>query len=326
MNKTSKLLLSSLLLTSAINAEEINSSENIVDNILTRTDISFTVDEENNLNPSIFVPFYYGSENQFFSGIGYTSGKSTQVDSVNNFSDSKNSLVSDSQDLLLNYISYTTSLFRLKTSVGLQSTFSKIENNEFGYIHDSNNVFGNGTDYYVSFDNSIDLDIQRHAIRADIELPIGSYFNSRLSTSISPYTQISVKQSTIFKPLSDDTGTSDSSTVQDISYNFTYEAQVKTGTFFNIGLVLGYNHQPLKYDLAHLDTDGSTYFFTSDTVDVTEVTKSYLVKILFTKQLLGGLNPSFGYGVKYLDTKNNTTGETVSTNNAVFTLGVERRF
>ena len=127
MNKISKLLLSSLLMTSVLSAEEINNSEDIVDNILTRTDISFAIDEDGNLNPTIFVPFYYGSENQFFSGIGYTSGKSSEVDSVNHFSDSKNSLVSDSQDLLLNYISYTTSLFGLKTSVGVQSTFQRLK-------------------------------------------------------------------------------------------------------------------------------------------------------------------------------------------------------
>lgn len=326
MNRISKLLLSSLLLTSALNAEEINNSENLVDNILTRTDISFQADENGNINPNIFVPFYYGSNHQFFSGVGYSSAKSSKADSVDNFSDSKSSLVSDSQNLLVNYISFTTSIYGLKTSIGLQSTFSKIANNEFGYIHDSNNIFGNGANYYVAFDNSIDLNIQRHAIRADIELPIGNYFNSRLSTSISPYTQISVDQSTIFKPLSNDTGTSTSTTVQDISYNFTYEAQLKTGTFVDIGLVLGYGNQPLKYDLAFLDTDGSSYFFTNDTVDITEVTKSYLVKILFTKKILGGLNPSFGYGVKYLDTKDNASGETVSTNNAVFTLGVEKRF
>ena len=284
------------------------------------------MDEDGNLNPSIFVPIYYGSENQFFSGIGYTSGKSTESDKIEGFSNSKNALVSDSQDLLLNYISYTTSLFGLKTSVGIQSTFSKIENNEFGYINDSDDIFGNGTDYYVSFDNSIELDVQRHAIRADIELPIGSFFNSRLSTSISPYAQIAVDQSTIFKPLSDETGTSSSSTVQDISYNFMYEIQIDTGTFFDIGLVASYDNTPYKYDLAQLDTDGTSYFFTTNTVDITEVTTSYLVKILFEKQIIGGLNPSFGYGIKNLDTKDNIGGDTVSTNSTMFTIGVERRF
>lgn len=326
MKKTTKFILSSLLISSTLLADDLVPQKGSFDDIFTRTNLTFKMDNNGNLNPSIFVPIYYGSENQFFSGIGYTSGNTNEVSTLDNFSDSKNSLVSNSKDLLLNYLSYSAFLFGLHFSVGAQSTFSKIQNNEFGYIHDSDNIFGNGTDYYASFDNSIDLDVQRHAIRADIELPIGSFFKSRLSTSISPFTQISVDQSTIFKPLTNETGKSSSSTTQDISYNFMYEMQIETGTFFDIGLVASYDNTPYKYDLAQLDTDGSSFFFTTNTVDTTEVTTSYLVKILFEKEIIGGLNPSFGYGIKYLDTKDNVTGETVSTNNTVFTLGLERRF
>jgi len=325
MKRTTKIFLSSLLMTSALNAEDIVSEPNKIDDIL-RTIITFAINQDGYINPSISLPVYYGHENQFFSKIRYTSGHTNEVSTLDNFSDSKNSLVSNSKDLLINYISYSTLLFGLKFSVGAQSTFSKIENNEFGYIHDSNNVFGNGTDYYVSFDNSVDLNVQSHSIRADIELPIGSFFQSRLSTSISPYTQILVDQSTIFKPLSDETGKSSSSTVQDISYNFLYEIQIKTGTFFHIGFVASYDNTPYKYDLAQLDSDGSSFFYTTNTVDTTEVSTSYLMNILFDLEILGGLNPSFGYGITNIDTKDNVSGTSVSTDNTLFTIGLERRF
>jgi len=326
MNKTSKLLFSILILTSTLNAEELISEQGTLDDILTRTNISFGLDDNGNINPSIFVPIYYGNKNQFFSGIGYSSGDTNEVSSLDNFSDSKNSLVSSSKDLLLNYISYKTFLFGLKMSMGVQSTFSKIENNEFGYIHDSNNVFGNGTDYYVSFDNSIDLNVQRHSIRADIELPIGSFFQSRLSTSVSPYTQISVDQSTIFKPLSNETGTSSSSTVQDISYNFMYEIQIETGTFFDIGLIASYDNTPYKYDLAQLDTDGSSFFFTTNTVDTTEVTTTYSLQIRLNQEVLGGLHPLFGYGITNISTKDNISGKVDTTDKKIFTIGLQRSF
>lgn len=317
-----RLLLTSLLLSALLNASESTFGEDI----LTRTNISFNIDDNGNLNPSIFVPFYYGNNNQFFSGVGYSSGNTLEVDKLTNFSDSKNSYVSNSQDLLINYISYNTSLFGFNVSIGAQSTFSKEKNNEFGYIHDSEDVFGNGTDYYVAFDNSTELDIARHAIRADILLPFGQYFVSRLSTSISPYTSIGVKQSTIFKPLVSETGTSSSSTVQEISYNFRYEAQTNTGTFFNLGLVASYDYQPLKYELAQLANNGSAYEFETNTIDTTEVRTRYIVKVLFDTEVIGGLNPSFGYGIENLERKNNLTGETVSTDKTIFTLAVEKRF
>jgi len=202
----SKLLLSTLLLSSTLVAtEEIPTPDGT-----TLTDISFNMDDDGNLNPSLFIPIYYGDSNQFYSAIDFTSTNSKEVTSLDAFNDSKNALISSSKDLTINYLSYKTSLFGADVSIGVESTISYIENNEFGYIHDSENLFGKGNDYYIAFDNEIELDIQRHAIRADIVIPMGKDFTSRLSVSIAPYTTIGVEQSTIFKPLINETGTSSS--------------------------------------------------------------------------------------------------------------------
>jgi len=310
-----KLLLSTLLITSLANAEEN-----------TLTEISFNTDDDGNLNPTLFIPIYYGDSKQFYSAIGFTSTNSKEVDSIDNFNDSKNALISSSKDLTLNYMTYRTSLFGLAVSAGVESTISYVENNEFGYIHDSENLFANGSDYYIAFDNEIELDIKRHAIRADVVIPMGEYFTSRLSTSISPYTIIEVEQSTIFKPLVNETGTSSSSTVQDIAYNFKYEMQTKTGSFIDFGLVASYDNQPLKYDLAGLDVVNDSYVFNTTTVDTNEVTIGYMAKILFNRKVLGGLKPSIGYGVENLDSKDNVLGTTTSSDRTMFSVGFEKRF
>ena len=315
MTKKTKLLLSTLLVASTLSAEES-----------TLTEISFNMDDDGNLNPSLFIPLYYGKSQQFYSAIGFTSTNSKKVDSLDGFDDSKNATISSSKDLNINYISYRTSLFGAAISVGAESTISYVENNEFGYIHDDANNFGNGTEYYIAFDNEIELDIKRHAIRAEIILPIGNSFTSRISTSIAPYTTIGVEQSTIFKPLVNETGTSSSSTDQDIAYSFKYEAQLKTGNFADIGFTASYDNQPLKYDLAQLATSGNNFVFKNTTIDTTETTMSYMLKVLFNKELLGGLKPSIGYGMKNLDSKNNLTGETTSTDKSIFSIGFERRF
>lgn len=313
--KLKKLLLSTLLLTSLTNADET-----------TLTDISFNMDDDGNLNPSLFIPIYYGDSKQFYSAIGFESSNTKEVKTIDNFNDSKNGAISSSNDLTLNYISYKSSLFGFDVSAGIDTTFSNIENNEFGYIHDSNDVFNKGEDYYIAFDNEIELDIQRHSFRADIVLPFGSYLTSRLSTTISPYTNIKVKQSTIFKPLVEETGSSSSSTVQDLAYGFTYEMQTKLDSFIDIGFTTSYDNQPLKYNIAQLTTNGTNYIFETNTVDINEVTTSYMVKLLFNKEVLGGLKPSLGYGMKNVDTKDNISGETTSNNTAIFSVGFERRF
>ena len=313
--KIKQLLLSALLLGSTLTA-----SESIL------TNITFNMDDDGNLNPSIFVPVYYGDDKEFYSAIGYTSGNTKEIGTITGFNDSKNALVSNSKDLLVNYLTYSTSLLGKTVSIGATSNFSKITNNEFGYIHDSADFFGNGTNYYIAFDNDIELDIQRHSIMTDVLLPFGDYFSSRLAVSLSPYTSIGVKQSTLFKPLVTDTGTSSSATVQDLAYNIKYEAQIKTGTFFDIGLLASYDNQPLKYDIAQLATSGASYIFESATIDTTEITTNYLVKIIFDKEMMGGLNPSIGYGIETLDRRDNISGQSVSSDRTKFMFGVENRF
>lgn len=315
MKKQTKLLLSTLLLVSSLSAEDS-----------TLTDISFNMDDDGNLNPTLFIPVYYGDSNQFYSAIGFTSTNSKDVDSLDSFNDSKNAIISSSKDLTLNYITFKTSYFGFDISVGAESTISYVENNEFGYIHDSANFFGNGRDYYIAFDNEIELDINRHAIKADIVLPIGELFTSRLSTSISPYTTIGVEQSTIFKPLVNETGTSSSSTVQDLAYSFKYELEIKTGTMIDIGFLASYDNQPLKYDIAQLAKFNNNYVFKTNTIDTNEVTTSYMAKIIFNKEILGGLKPSIGYGVENLDSKDNLSGETSSSDKTIFSIGFEKRF
>ena len=310
-----KVILTTLLLCSSLFANDS-----------TRTEISFDIDENGNMNPVIFIPVYYGSDNRFFSGLGYTSASYTSTDSIDGFSDSKNALVSSSHDLLLNYITYQTSLFGMPISLGAESTFSKVKNNEFGYIQDSNNNFKHGSDYYLSFDNTIDLNIYRHAIRADIIIPLGKYLTSRAFTSISPYTTIGVKQSTMFKPLVSKDGTSTSSTVQDIAYNFRYEMQTKLDFFVNLGFTASYNFQPLKYNISQIAGNGTSYYFENTLIDTNEITTSLLLKVIMNIDLLGGLKPALGFGVKYLDVRDNLTGKTTSTNNNIFTFGIEKRF
>lgn len=324
MKLLTKRLLSVILLTSILNANEI-SDYSVVKNF-TLTNISFNMDEDGNLNPNFFIPVYYGSSKQFYTAVGYSSTNSQKVEVLDKFNDSKNAFISSSKDLTLNYITYKSSLLGYAVSVGIESSFSDVKNNEFGYIHDSNDFFGNGTDYYISFDNDLKLDIKRHAITADIIIPLGKHFSSRLFTSISPYTTIGVKQSTIFKPLVNETGTSSSSTVQDLAYTFRYDGLIKTGTFVDIAVVASYDNQPLKYNIAQISQSNGNYNFETNIIDTNEITTRVIGKILLNIEVLGGLNPSIGYGIEKIDRKNNITDETISTDKTFFTIGFEKMF
>lgn len=319
---TKKLFFSSFLLfASALNADVSSNIDN-----LTLTNISFNMDEDGNLNPNIFIPYYYGDTKQFYSSVAYSASNFTEATVLESFSDSKNAVVSNSKDFTFNYITYNTTFFGLQTSFGIESTFSKINNNEFGYIHDSDNIFDNGTDYYLSFDNDIELNIKRHALRADVVIPMGEYFSSRFFVSVSPLMSIDVTQSTLFKPLISETGTSSSSTDQDISYTLRYDGLIKTGTFVNIALEAYYDAQPLKYNIAQLAQKDGKFLFETNEIDTLETTTRFVGKLLFDMEVLGGLNPSIGYGIETLKTKDNISGNTVSKDKTIITFGVEKLF
>jgi len=314
------LLLSSLLLTSTIYAQ---TSLNV--NEFTLTNISLDMDENGNLNPNITLPFYYGESNKYYTSVSFKSSNYSDTKEVRGFSDSKNATFTTSKDFTLNYFTYVAKPFGLRTSIGIESTFSTVDNNEFGYIHDINGDFGTAGDYY-SFDNTIELDIRRHSLRADIVIPMGSFFSSRIFGSISPYTTIGVKQSTIFKPLVTETGTSDSTTSQDLSYTLKYDGLIKTGTFVDIGIFASYDSQALKYDLAQLSRVNNQVVFKTSTVDTTETTTRAILRLLLNIDVLGGLHPSIGYGQEKIKLKDNSTGDDTSFTNNIFTLSVEKPF
>jgi len=310
-----KMVLSTLLFASTIFADES-----------LMTSLALNVDDSGNMNPELNIPIYYGSSNQYYSAIGYKAINSNKIEKLDGFENSKNSFVSNSKSLRLNYITYKNKLFTYDISIGIESTLSQIKNDEFGYIHDSKNIFNKGTEYYISYDNLIELDLKKHSIYFDIDIPFGNSINSRLSISISPFSTIGVDQTTIFKPLADEKGVSNSSTQQDIAYSIKYNTQLKTDMFFDMGAVFSYDNQPLKYDVAVLNNEVDSYSFITQTVDTTEVRKLMMAKIIFHNTVLGGLKPSVGVGIERLTIKDNINNSAVSTNMTQFSFGLENNF
>lgn len=76
------LIITITLLTIQLNAQ-----------IISKTDISFSVDEDGNLNSNISIPIYYDDSKQFFSTFSYFSSNSNSLEKVENFSDSKNAFL-----------------------------------------------------------------------------------------------------------------------------------------------------------------------------------------------------------------------------------------
>ena len=305
--KKIKLLLLSILIATTVIAND------------TLTQINFEQDNDGNFNPNIFVPINWN--NDYYSGIGYTSSTSKDIGKLNSFADSKNGAVSTKNDTTINWITRKISNY----SIGIQTNIQKINNNEFGYIHDTTDIFGNGNDYWIAFDNDIELDILKTSIYADYSKNIKDIF-LRISTNISPSTKIDVKQSTLFKLLVNNIGSSTSSTSQDLSYSLKFEAYYNTHSFVNLGFEYSYNFNPLKYNIAQLAYENSNYIFKTNTIDTDEITTKYIAKLYFDKKVIGDLNPSIGFGKISKEVKDNNTNKVTTENNNIISIGFEKRF
>jgi len=302
-----KPLLASILLASALSAND------------TLTQVSFEQDNDGNFNPNIFIPVYW--TDNVYSGIGYTSNTTKDIGVVDGFIDSKNGMVATSRDMRLNWLTYKFGNF----SAGLQSNFLNIDKNEFGYIHDSADLFGNGTNYYIAFDNDIELDIVKTGFYIDYSTKIDNLL-LRGSSTITPSTKIDVKQSTLFKPLVNDIGSSSSSTSQDLSYGVKLEAYYDTNSFVKLGFEYSYDYMPIKYDIAQLAVENNAYVFNTTTIDTDETTTKYLAKLYFDKKMLGGLTPTIGFGSIETEVKNNDSGKKSKSDESIVSVGFERRF
>jgi len=290
------------------------------------TQIAFDVDEEGNINPTFFLPVEYGKKKQFYTAIGYNANNLKTIDKVDGFEASKNAYISSQKNLILHFFKYRSALFGYKTSFGFCGHFSKITNNEFGYIQDKDNVFNKGEDYYLSFDNETKLFIQEYALAADIVIPMGKYFVSKLSASLSPYRIIDVEQLTLFKPLVEENGYSKSSTKQNLSYILEYALYLKAETFIDLFFEASYKMEPFKYDLAQVEEKNKGYIFELHNIDKEENTIQYKVSLLLDKDILENFKPLLSYGIRTINTKNNLTNETTQMKEKFFTIGVGRVF
>ena len=187
-------------------------------------------------------------------------------------------------------------------SIGIQTDFIKIKNNAFGYIHDTLNIFNHGNDYWVTYNNEVDIDIQKTSLHLDYFKKTSNLF-LRLSFLFSLDTQLEVKQSTIFKPLITKIGKSSYSNSQDNSYTFKFEGFFDTKKLLKFGLFYSYDFMPLKYNLAQITLNNNSYYFKDSSIKSEEITQEYRFKIYFDHKVLDIFYPGITIGQTKIKTK-----------------------
>jgi hypothetical protein len=269
--------------------------------------------------PQLSLPFDW--ENGFSSMLGYSSYSERKEQTVNGFAESKNAVLASGWELKINWLTYELSNF----SVGLVTNYSNTNRTEFGYIHDSEQLFGQGGDYYISFDNEVDIERLQTGINLVYHLRL-SNFDIHNAIEVTPQNSLSVKQNTLFKPLVNELGESRVKTSQSVAYNYALSAFYTGLPYIDLGVEFEHQFQPLKYQFVQLAINDQDFVFQESTVDTEEITNQYMFKLALKRTVLGELSPTIGFGSRSIKTKDLVESKSVTNSDNIVTFGLESTF
>jgi len=277
--------------------------------------------DSDSLEPETFIPLEWNEH--WFSGLGYSQTKVTDQDTIAGFPDSKVSESTATRRTRLNLINYRDKLSdKTSYSLGVDYDFSEIDKSEFGYFQ----LVSGSTDDYVAFDNNVTIDINGFDLRGDFTWGRKTDFAlTRLSLLLSPANELEVSQTTDFKPIVPDRGTSSSSITQDMGYQLKLESRFRVLPAANIGFIAAYELLPLKYDVAILNP-ATLNSFSTVRVDAHQATTRIGVRIIFQHEVMDRLYPVIGYFNRRVETEDQGNGHTESTSDNFTSIGITGAF
>ena len=142
---------------------------------------------------------------------------------------------------------------------------------------------------------------------------------------LAPSNTLDVEQETVFKPIVPETGTSSSSTSQDVGYALKLDSRFRVFPIMNIGLEAGYELLPLKYDVAVLDPN-TLNSFTTARVDVHEITTRIGMRFIFRYETVSNLYPVIGVFNRKVEVEDQVNGFTESSSDTFYTFGITGEF
>lgn len=252
-----------------------------------RMEVTFNTDEKGNTKPSIFIPMYWSAN--WYSGVGYNNSDTMSVTSetLNEVVSTKTLTASQEEHIWLNILNYQNiSNQGFGYSLGLAVEYKKISNEEFGVLNIDSQI--NQTE------NSTKINLHATSLNAELVYKdLFDFISLRLGTYIAPNSKLTVKQSTEITPLLSNSGTSNSSSIQKLSYKVSADVYLKTGSFIDISLNAKYENLPLQYDVS--EPNFSTNLFESSLFTSREKTTTLSAKCTFMTFSIGGMNPMVGY-------------------------------
>jgi len=305
MNNKKAYVLSTLLLasTSTISAEldqerdRINSDRAVYD---------FSVDDNSDIHPDIYVPFSY---NDKISGaFSFHSTADIESGKVLGIADSN-------KDSEINYDTihiYPALWKQQNATMGIDIEILDIAKGQTGYWTQGVNTF--------NFTNNLDIQVIKPAFYYQLNKLKDKENGFIYKMAISPVSNLSVSQTTTFTGALNASGSADGDAESNVSFWLGLDGRFKSEGGTQSYLDVRYEYLPLKYTLDVLQGSGS---FVNEEFDVLEHIVKVTYKVKLGKELVAGFKPTLGVSYEYTDGENKNTGDTYDSDKILFVFGLE---
>ena len=293
------------------------------DNNIERLVTTLNVNEKGAVAPDFFIPYYWSKH--IFSGAGFLTRDDSKQDVLKGFDKSR--LSEDNKQLRwrLTMLAWQSKQNQFNYSVGAELNYLTIKKLEFGYAYFPPNL----GDDWVAFDNKVDISVTRPTVRSNLMWSnLGNTFVIRAEALVYPVSNLQVSQRTEFKPIVDSTGINKNKKTQDLSWEFSTDAIVKTPLFVDLDLAVSYEYLPLSYGLSILERDSNTlaYSFSDTTINSELTTLNWSLNFILKKKIIGDAYPVFGIGQRISSTKDTDSGVSGRNTERLFNIGFEQLF
>ena len=262
--------------------------------------------------PDLFVPLRWG--NNLYSGFGYRLSsvrikESNSLPSSLYTSNENNYLISEDR-FKLNVLTYEGSIGSSKYSLGIDYDVINIVEEEYGYLEPL-------AQPHVAFKNVNSFDTNKLSFNVAYESKLSSNISYKVSYVLAPEQDLNYSHDIYYITGSFIEGNHSGTYKQGVSQKLGIDLEFKVSSLFDISF--GYSQDILPVKFEYNNFNGSGYDLTA--LEYDKETQTTSLKLLFKKELFGGVRPTVGIKKEVVI----KGPETISDEN-VFVIGVENRF
>ena len=268
--------------------------------------LDFSVDENNDILPDVYFPYQWSDTK--FAAVSYRSTFSSENGVVAN-TQSSDKLSQISYNILNVYPVIWVS----KDSImGIDMEILDINKQQAGYFVSTGQLY--------NFRNELNIQIIKPAFLYQFNKFENKNSGLSYGFSLSPFSQISVDQTTGFTGALNQTGSASGDVESGFSFRFNLDGRHKYSNGMQSYYDVRYEYLPLKYTLDVLHSNG---LFVNEQFDVLEHILKATYKVKLNMKLYKKLKPVIGFSVETTSGENKNTGETYSFDRIAFVFGTE---